>query len=160
MVTNKRWILFTFLTAFSIYWTVNLILWFPWSVNTVLGMTLMLTVAPFIWAYGVYQCLNKFQGVKQYQGAIFTSLIYILVAAIADYIFFGKIRNAMKELYHPTTLSGYLFLILLPFILTFLFSKKIKNKQNIQRQDFIKYGVLGFFSIVTIFIIIKFNMTI
>lgn len=160
MEINKQWTLFTLLTAFSIYWKVNLILWFPWSFSTTLGITLMLTVAPFIWAFGVYQCLKKFQGIKQYQGAIFTSLIYILVAVIADYIFFGIIRNAMKELYHPTTLYGYLFLISLPFILTLMFSNKLKNKQDIRQKDFITYGVLGFFSILTIIIIIKFNITI
>lgn len=106
MKINNQWKLFTFLTAFSIYWTVNLILWFPWSVSIILGMTLMLTVAPFIWAYGVYQCLIKFKGDNPYKGATFTSDIYILVAVIADYIFFGIIRNAMKELYHPTTFYG------------------------------------------------------
>lgn len=157
---NRQWTFFTLLTAMTIYWTVNLILWFPWSISTVLGMTLMLTVAPFIWAFGVFQCLKKYQGQNLIIGAILTSSLYILVAVIADYIFFGIIRNAMKELYHPTTFYGYFFLISLPFILTLIFPKKLKNKENIKRQDFIKYGALGVLSILTIFLIINFNITI
>jgi len=45
----NKWILYNILVGFAVYWTSNLILWFPWSISTVLGMTLMLTISPIIW---------------------------------------------------------------------------------------------------------------
>jgi hypothetical protein len=160
MEVNRRWVFFTFLSCLSIYWTVNLILWFPWSISATLGMTLMLTVAPFIWAFGIFQCLKKFRGENLIYGAILTSLIYIFSAVVADFIFFGIIRNAMKDLYHPTTLYGYLFLIFLPFLLVLSIPKLLKKKENIERQDFIRYGLMGILSILMIFLIIKLNITV
>ncbi|MGZ3763751.1 MAG: hypothetical protein ACXVB0_05790 [Mucilaginibacter sp.] len=160
IAATNQWTFFTFLTAFSIYWTVNLILWFPWSYSTILGMTLMLTVSPLIWAIAIFQCLKRYQGEKLVKGAVLIALIYIVVAVIADYIFFGLIRHAIKDLYHPTTLYGYLFLISLPFILLFIFSKKLKHRQNIKRRELVIYGLLGTFSLLAITLIIKFNVTI
>lgn len=160
MQISRQWTIFTFLAAFSIYWTVNLILWFPWSISAVLGMTLMLTIAPLIWAVSIFYCLKKYQWQNLINGAILTSIIYISTAVIADYIFFGLIRNALKELYHPTTFYGYLFLICLPFILIFLFPKQLSKKNKIAGQDFIKYSLLGIFSVTALILIIKFNITI
>ncbi len=139
---NSSWIFFTCLTAFSTYWTVNLILWFPWSINTSLGMTLMLTIAPLIWALNIFYCLKRYHGQKILNGAILSSVIYISIAVIADYIFFGIIRNALKELYHPTTFYGYLFLLCLPFIVIYLFPKQLKMQIRISRKDFILYSLL------------------
>lgn len=160
MEINRQWTFFTLLTATVIYWTVNLILWFPWSINAILGITLMLTVAPFIWAFGVFQCLKKYDGKKLIHGAILTAMLYILMAVISDYIFFGIFRDAMDELYHPTTFYGYLFLISLPFMLMSLFSNKLKNKEGIEQKDFVLYTLIGTFSMATLFLIIHFHITI
>ena len=160
MGSGKYWTLFTMITAFSIYWMVNLILWFPWSFNTTLGMTLMLTLSPVIWAMGMYDCLKRFQGKKIMKGAALTALIYICIAVIADFIFFGIIRNAMKELYHPTTLYGYLFLVALPFILILILPGRLTAKEQIKRRDFLLYIIPGVASIVLLSLIIKLNISI
>jgi len=123
-------------------------------------MTLMLTVAPVIWAFGIIQCLKKYRGQNIIYGAILTSLIYISLAAVTDYIFFGLIRNAMKDLYHPTTLYGYLFLISLPFLLVLIFPKLLRKKEDIERQDFMRYSIMGILSLLMIVLIIKLNITV
>ena len=157
---HKNRTLFTFLTALSIYWTVNLILWFPWSISTTLGITLMLTAAPFIWAYGIFKCLRKYPSGKMLKVAALISSIYLLVAVISDYFFFGILRNAMTELYQPTTFYGYAFLVALPFALIFCFSKSLKVKEDITNRELFSFLILGFLSISLLICIIKFNITI
>ena len=83
-------------------------------------------------------------------------LNFILLAVIMDYIFFGIIRNAMEQLYHPTTFYGYGFLICLPFIAVLGFRKRIeRNKKEIHKSDFIKAGTIGLicFGLLTLIII-------
>lgn len=106
MKENSKWIIYNLIIAFSFYWTANLLLWFPWSISTYLGITLMLTIAPFLWGFGVYNCLIRYKGEKLFKGAIINSIILVFMAILLDYIFFGIIRGAMKELYHPTTFYG------------------------------------------------------
>lgn len=95
-----------------------------------------------------------------YKGAMITSFIYIIIAVVADFFFFGTMRNAIDKLYHPTTFYGYLFLISLPFILAFLFRKKLKHCESVTASDFIKYGFSGLFSIMALFVIIKLDIRI
>lgn len=159
MNVNKQWVFFTLLTSFSIYWTANLVLWFPWSYSATLGMTLMLTVAPLLWSVGIFQCLKTYEG-KLLQGALITSIIYIFIAVIADYIFFGIIREAMEELYHPTTFYGYLFLLSLPFVLSYLFPKQLNQKSEISKKDLYRYIALGAFSFLSLVLIIEFDVVI
>lgn len=158
--TAKKWLFFTFVTAFSIYWTANLVLWYPWSWSPILGITLMLTVAPFIWLYGVIKCLKTYTGENIVHGAIWTAFVYILVAVVGDYIFFGLMRKvSFAELYHPTTFYGYAFLMSLPFIIVLFFRNKNLPKVSITGKEILRFGLSGLLSIAALFAIIKFNIT-
>jgi len=123
----KNWLLYVFALAFSAYWASNLLLWFPWSISTTLGITLMLTVAPLIWAYATYLGLTTHPPRSPWISASIISGILLLVAVVMDFVFFGLIRGAMEELYHPTTFYGYGFLIFWPFALALIFRKRIRN---------------------------------
>ena len=157
---NYRWLGLNCLSAFAVYWLVNLILWFPWSLSPALGITLMLTVSPIIWAIAVYQGLQRYSGTNLYKGATIVSFIYILIAIIADFIFFGLIRHAFKDLYQPSTFYGYMFLVCLPFIVAWAFSNKLKRRLVIQKRDYIRSAVLCLFSLLALYIIIRFKITI
>jgi hypothetical protein len=53
-------------------------------------------------------------------------------------------RDAMEDLYHPTTFYGYEFVISLPFIAVLGFRKKIeRNRKSIVKSDFVKAGTIG-----------------
>lgn len=141
---NKKWIIYNLIIAFSYYWAANLLLWFPWSISAYLGITLMLTIAPLLWGYGVYTCLIRYQGEKLITGAILNSIILVTIAIIQDYIFFGLIRGAIKELYDITTFYGYGFLFSLPYIEIFIFKKLINTKKrDIRTIDYIRNLTLG-----------------
>jgi len=158
---NTGWILYNLLVGFSFYWAANLLLWYPWSIDQYLGITLMLTVAPFLWGLGVYNCLIRYPGKNLINGAIINSLTLLIIAAILDYIFFGLIRGAIKELYHPTTFYGYGFLISLPFIEIFIIRKLIIRKsRRVNANDFIKTGIFGAISLLLLIAIIKFDIKI
>jgi hypothetical protein len=154
----RKWLFFVCLTAFSIYWFVNLILWFPWSYSPTLGITLMLTVSPLVWAFAIYQCLETYPGIKKLNGAAITALCYILIAVIADYIFFGLIRHAIKDLYRPTTFYGYGFLVSLPFIVLLLFQKRLKAPKAIKTPVLVGYNILGVLSFIIILAVIKLHI--
>lgn len=57
MEENSKWLLYNLTVAFSLYWSGNLLLWFPWSINANLGIGLMLTIIPLLWGIGIYYCL-------------------------------------------------------------------------------------------------------
>jgi hypothetical protein len=121
-------------------WLSNLISWFPWSINTTPGIVLMLTVGILLWAIGVYKSLTKNSGMPLFKTALITAAIFLIIAAIQDLIFFGFIRKAMTELYHPTTLYGYGFLVTLP-ALEYLFIKgKQSNGKNIRLHNLAAVG--------------------
>ena len=144
---DLRWLLFDALVAFSFYWAANLLLWLPWSIDPTLGMVLMLSVAPFLWGLAVYLCLIRYTGEKLLRGAFYTSLILLGMAVVMDYLFFGLIRGAMEELYHPTTFYGYGFLIVLPYLGWFIFRKSIEHKKReAGHKDFIRVGTFGLLS--------------
>ena len=160
MNLSKQWTVFTIIVAFSMYWASNLILWFPWSISPALGITLMLTVTPFLWGFGIFQSLKKYPGPKLLTGALLTSLIFMLMAVVSDYIFFGIIRNAMHDLYRPATFYGYLFVISLPFIEVLLLKKYFLPAKNITQTDVVKNSIPGLVSLAAIIIIMAFNITI
>lgn len=161
MKENKKWIIYNLIIAFSYYWTANLLLWFPWSINSYLGITLMLTVAPLLWGYGVYTCLIRYQGKKLITRAILNSIILVTIAILLDYIFFGLIRGAIKELYHSTTFYGYGFLFSLPYIEIFIFKKLIiTKKRNIRTIDYIRNLTLGVICLMILILIVKLDIKI
>ena len=161
MKENLKWLLLNLTVSFSFYWIGNLILWFPWSINPNLGITLMLTVAPLLWGVGIYYCLIRYTGEKLIKGAIINSLILLINAVIEDYIFFGLIRKTMHDLYQPTTFYGYAFLMTIPFIeITILRNLIIKKKRKIKIADFILFGTLGTICLLSLIVIIKLDIKI
>ena len=152
----KKWLAYTILTSFSVYWFSNLFLWYPWSYSTTLGILLMLTVSPFIWAFACYVCFIYSPHNKRFSSAGYIAFIMLIIAVLSDHIFFGIIRKAMEELYHPTTLYGYGFVITLPFILSLIFRKRIDTiRRTLRIGDFLWPGIVGLISFATIFLIIQ-----
>jgi hypothetical protein len=140
----KKWLLYVFTLGLAVYWASNLILWFPWSYNTTLGITLMLTINPFLWAYATFLALKTYPKSNLINGALIISLIFLLLPSIMDYIFFGLIRNAMEQLYHPTTFYGYGFLISLPFVLVLILNNRISRlKKTTKNSDIVKAVISG-----------------
>lgn len=140
----KKWILYVTILGFATYWASNLLLWVPWSYSTTLGITFMLTLGPVLWAYVIYLALKTFPISELLKGASIIALIFLLLAVILDYLFFGLIRNATEELYHPTTFYGYGFLVVWPFILALIFKKKILARKKISKNsDIIIAGISG-----------------
>lgn len=119
-------------------------------------MTLMLTVAPVFWGFAAYLCLRTFPGNKLFKGAFFISIIFTVLAVIMDYIFFGIIRDAMDELYHPTTFYGYGFVVCLPFIMVLGFGKKIESKRrSVSSSGLITAGAIGLTCLTLLILIIR-----
>ena len=124
-------------------------------------MTLMLTLGVFIWFYAVLVCLIRYQGDNKIKAATTNAVIFLLVAVIMDVIFFGLIRNAFDDLYHPTTFYAYAFLIILPFAEIFLFKKMLnKKKRKTGKKDLIYFGIFGALSLLLLTLIIKLNIKI
>ena len=161
MKENTKWLLYNLTVAFSLYWVGNLVLWFPWSINPNLGIGLMLTVMPLLWGVGIYYCLIKYNGKKILTGVIINSIIILVNAIIADYIFFGLIRGAVDDLYQPTTFYGYGFLIVMPYLELLIFKKLIIRKRcPIMANDFISVGAAGLICLIILLAIIKFDIKI
>ena len=139
-----RWTLYVATLGFAVYWASNLLLWFPWSYSAFLGMTLMLTVAPILWAYVAFLCLRTYPGAALSGGATRVAGVLLLLAVVMDYVFFGLIRNALRELYHPTTLYGYGFLACLPFLVGWLFRGRIeRGGRAVESADLLAAAVGG-----------------
>ena len=86
---------------------------------------------------------------------------FLVLAVILDYAFFGLIRNAMDQLYHPTTFYGYGFVLSLPFIAVIGFRKKIEqNKRVLNKSDFVKAIIIGLTCFVLLSLIIIFRIEI
>ena len=152
-----RWSIYVVILGFAVYWASNLLLWFPWSYSAVLGMTLMLTVAPILWAYVTFLCLRSYPGRNRLGGAAKVAVILAMLAVGMDYVFFGLIRNAMEQLYHPTTFYGYGFLISLPFLVGLLFKNRIhRNKRAPSNNDLAIAGISGMicFGVLTLIIVL------
>ena len=156
-----KWLLYTATLVFAVYWVSNFLLWFPWSYNALLGITLILTASPVLWAYAMFQSLKTFPKKNLFTGAVWNAVVFVLLAAILDYFFFAVIRGAKEELYHPTTFYGYGFVIVLPFIFAVAFKKKINQlKKEITTVDFLKAGAVGFICLLALIIIIRWKIEI
>ena len=157
----SKWLLYNITLAFAVYWASNLLLWFPWSYSTWLGITLMLTVTPVFWASAIFLCLKTFPGKNIWSSAIYSSIVFVLLAVVLDYFFFAIIRGAKEELYHPTTFYGYGFVVVLPFIMTSVFKRRIiRLKKDTTSTAFIKAGAVGLFclAVLVAIIILKIEM--
>jgi hypothetical protein len=151
----NKWFLYVLSLAFAVYWASNLLLWYPWSYSTTLGMTLMLTLSPVLWSYTVYLGLISYPEKNIMRSAVYIALIFLLIAVVSDYLFFGLVRDALEELYHPTTLYGYAFVIFLPFILSVFLRKKIESAKRVARnKDFLNSLVVGSICFISLVMII------
>lgn len=118
----------------------------------------MLSAAPLLWAYVTFLALRSYPGNKFLTGASLVALILLLLAVVMDYVFFGLIRGAMEDLYHPSTFYGYGFLLVWPFILSFAFKKKIsKQKRSVKNADLLKTGIIGLscFGLLVLIIVLR-----
>lgn len=150
-----KWILYTLTLGIAAYWASNLLLWFPWSYSITLGMTLMLTLTPILWAYLTFLALRTYPKAELMKGALRIALIFLLLAVLMDYVFFGLVRNAMEQLYHPTTFYGYGFLLVWPFILALMFKKKISGlRKGVTNSALIKAGTIGLLCFITLILIL------
>ena len=161
MKENTKWVFFNLTVAFTLYWAGNLFLWFPWSINANLGIGLMFTIMPLFWGIGIYYCLIRYKGEKVLTGVIINSIIILVIAVVSDYIFFGLIRGAMDDLYQPTTIYGYVFLTIMPFLELLFFKKLIfKKRCALTAKSFISFGAIGLLSLLILIAIIKFDIKI
>lgn len=139
--SRTRWPVYVLSIGLAVYWASNLVLWFPWSYNATLGMTLMLTVSPILWGYATFLCLRTYPGPQPMRGALTIALILVVMAVIMDLVFFGLIRDAMQQLLHPTTFYAYAFLLCLPFLVARMFEKRIERaRRSVTRADFVAAG--------------------
>ena len=159
MQNLTTWLVYISLVTFATYWLSNLLLWYPWSYDTTLGMTLMLSVMPLIWIYAVFHCLKRFPKPRLIYAAIYTSTVFTLMATLLDFVFFGIIRNAMSELYHATTLYGYAFLIALPFAESYFFKRRLVERSRMKSHEFRWVGFTGLICFMLVAIIISFDLT-
>jgi hypothetical protein len=67
----NKWFLYNVVVAFAVYRMSDLILWFPWSINPLPGMTLTLTVSPVIWAFSAFLCIRNFPKKNLWIGAVY-----------------------------------------------------------------------------------------
>lgn len=91
-------------------------------------------------------------------GAANTALIFSFVAVVLDFVFYGIVRGAITQLYHLTTLYGYAFLFVLPFIEIQVFKKRLKPHLELNNIDFVKYGLVGLVSFAIITSIVVFDV--
>lgn len=124
-------------------------------------MVLMLTIGTAIWALATHQCLVTFPERSLIKAALYNGCILLSIAVVMDYIFFVLIRDAMNDLYHPTTFYGYGFVASLPFLFILFRKEKIqKAKKAISKSDWVFalttgivcFGVLTFIIIFDIHI--------
>lgn len=153
----KKWITYVFFMGFASYWASNLVLWYPWSYSATLGITLMLTVTPVIWAYATYRSFATFPGEKSWRSVAAIASIYLLVAVVLDFVFFGIMRGAMEQLLHPTTFYGYGFLVFWPILFFFLFPKKA-SQQIIGKAELLYSSFTGISCAASIALIIIYDI--
>lgn len=156
---HTKWYLYVFVIAFAVYWASNLVLWFPWSIDSRLGIALMLTFNPVLWGWAAYSCLVRFPHKNLMKSSLNISIILLFTAVMLDYLFFGLIRNATDELYHPTTFYGYGFVLILPFIISFIFRRRIMQKQkSVTKKDYFRPAIIGVVCLFLLSVIIVFEI--
>ena len=158
-IIMRIWAFYVLSLAFSAYWASNLVLWFPWSYSPALGITMMLTVTPLLWAYVTILGLRAYPEKNIKFAAFILAAVFLSVAIVADYIFFGLIRGGLEDLYQPTTFYGYGFLIFWPIAIATIFSKQIHCTMYLLKRKNIPHAIIpGAGCLVALILIIKFNI--
>jgi len=142
---RKNWLFLTILVGDSAYWFSNAVLWIPWILNEIFGIIMMLILAPTIWGCTSYYCLKKYSNESFWIGSLYVALIFLLLAIIFDWIFFGLYRNVPEQLYEPTTFAAYGLIFLIPFLITLIFKKRLASNMNIEIKnlDFLVIIICG-----------------
>ena len=124
-------------------------------------MAMMFSVGTVMWTLATYNCLVRFPEDNLIKAASMTGLILLVVAVVLGYVFFGLIRGAMVELYHPTTLYGYAFVAVLPFLVIFVFRKRVEyNTKKLQLRNLAQAATVGAISAALLLLIIVFRLEI
>ncbi|NVM36663.1 MAG: hypothetical protein HWN81_13795 [Candidatus Lokiarchaeota archaeon] len=155
---SKNWLFLTFLVGISVYWFANAVLWIPWILNELFGIIMMLILAPTIWGFTSYYCLKKYSNGSFWIGSLYVALIFLILAIILDWIFFGLYRNVPEQLYKPTTLSAYGLIFLIPFLITLIFNKRLESNPNteIKKVDFLVIFICGIIFVAITFFSVQF----
>ncbi|MFX1575517.1 MAG: hypothetical protein ACFFB0_22500 [Promethearchaeota archaeon] len=142
---RKNWLLLTILVGFFAYWFSNAVLWIPWIINELFGIIMMLILAPTIWGFTSYYCLKKYSNRTFWTGSLYLALIFLILAIIFDWIFFGLYRNVPEQLYKPTTFAAYGLIFLIPFLITLIYRKRLDSITNtkINKVDLLVIGISG-----------------
>lgn len=117
-------------TSFALYWLSNVLLWYPWSVSEALGVALMLSVSPLMWAAGIVFVLTRWGRSSLWAGAAATAAVMVGVSVCADLVFFGVVRGAIEELLRPTTYAGYGWVAVLPFLIVILGGRRLDGRRR------------------------------
>jgi len=155
---RKSWLFLTILVGISAYWFSNAILWIPWILNESFGIIMMLILAPTIWGFTSYYCLKKSSNKSIWIGCLYVASIFLLLAIIFDWIFFGLYRNVPEQLYEPTTFAAYGLIFLIPFLTTLIFRNKLESNKNteIKKVDFIIIIICGIIFVAITFFSVQF----
>ena len=122
-------------------------------------MILMLTLVPVLWAYTTFQALITYPHNSLFKGALIIAAVFLGLAIILDYVFYGIIRGALQELYHPTTIYGYGFLAVLPFVLVWALRNTVTSKKRtVQLLDMIRALATGVICLLILILIIIFEI--
>lgn len=141
---------YTVLMTLLLYWLSNLILWVPWSISPLWGMTLMLTLNPLIWGVGEYACLMRFPGQHEWKNTLAVSLIMVGLSVISDYLFFDVALHS-NDVWHPTTFYGYAFVGTLPFVIRLMFRRRLRahpkgaEKKELRRLILVNVLIVSIF---------------
>ncbi len=141
--------------SFCLYWFSNLYLWYPWSYDPRLGITLMLTLSPLIWIIGIIYILQRKSNLPLLKSAILISIVFVVISVLSDLFFFGIIRDSLHELLKPTTYYGYLYILILPIIVSFIGKSKLQQNKSATNKSIFFPFVFGCLFISILFILIK-----
>jgi hypothetical protein len=111
-----RYLVDTVASAQALFWVSTLILWYPWSINEALGITLLLTLVPALWAFAIAALLLRWPGARPWAGAACTAAVMLAVSAATAWVFFGVVRDAGRELLQPAAYAGCAWVAVLPFL--------------------------------------------
>lgn len=96
MNTLHHWLIQTSVVAFTTYWLANLLLWYPWSYDYELGMTLMFMAITPLWIIAVYHCLKGYPGKNSFKGALSISAFFSYLFNWNWYMPFWELNSMMQ----------------------------------------------------------------
>ena len=146
---------FAMLAGLALYWVSNLFLWFPWSASETLGIVLMLTVSPLIWAFGTIHILRRRPHDNLWTWSLVAAATLLVISVGSDLVFFGILRDALDSLLQPTTYAAYLWVAVLPFLISGLgYRRPMLERVLVSRRALITCGLIALLAAASITVII------